>query len=349
MSSSVDNKEMNMIHRFAGDLPRHPRQINGLFEADAEIIKVSDDPPEYLILKTDGIHEEITKKLYDDPYLIGWMAITAPLSDIAATGATPTGVLLSLVMMQHCNTDWLRRFKSGLNDACRAYDTYVLGGDTSYDDRFSVSVTAVATLKSLLPMMRRGIKPGHYLYASGPLGLGNVYAYAKYFDTSVKVEYQPMAKLAESMTIRQFATACMDTSDGLFPALAVLSELNNVGFNLCPLENCLHEKSSKIANPGRLPAWMLLAGPHGEYELIFTIPGHLKNEFEQSCRNKNWQPLYLGEVISEKKLAFSSESIQVQCNPSTIANLYFEADGNITTYFELLTRQHKTWTKTENL
>ena len=346
MSSAVYNKEMSMLRFFAGDLPRHPRQVNGLLEADAEIIKISDDPEEYLILKTDGIHEEITKKLYDDPYLIGWMAITAPTSDIAAVGAKPMGILLSLVLMQQYNTDWLRKFKSGIEDACTAYDTYVLGGDTNFDESFSVSATAVATLKSHPPLLRRGIKPGDFLYATGSLGLGNVYAYTKFFDTSFKVDYQPVARLAEGAFIRQHATACMDTSDGLFPALAVLSDINEVGFNLRPLERCIHQQSSKVQNAAGLPAWMLLAGPHGEYELIFSIPGNLKRDFEQTCENKNWQPLYLGEAISEKKLVFSSESLQVQCHPSAIANLYYEADGNIPTYFELLTQQHKIWTKT---
>jgi len=348
MSSAVDNKEMNIIRHFAGDLARNPCQVNGLLEADAEIIRVGTDPEEYLILKADGIHEEIRKGLYDDPYLIGWMAITAPLSDIAAVGAKPTGVLLSMTLMQHYNSDWLERFKSGISDACNVYGTYVLGGDTSYDEVFSVSTTAVATLKSQAPMLRRGAKPGHHLYATGSLGLGNVYAYAKYFDTSLKIEYQPKARLAESTIIGQYASACMDTSDGLFPALAVLSELNDIGFKLQALETYLNDQSLKVAKSSGLPPWMLLAGPHGEYELIFTIPGNLKVAFERHCQHESWQPLYLGEVITGEKTIFSSGPMQVECNPSTIANLYHDADGNIFTYFELLTRQHIIWTKTQN-
>jgi hypothetical protein len=93
---------------------------------------------------------------------------------------------------------------------------------------------------------------------------------------------------------------------------------------------------------------MLLAGPHGEYELVFTIPGSLKDAFEQKCQHEVWQPLYLGEVIGGRKTIFSTGLLQIECNPSTIANLYHDADGNIFTYFELLNRQHNTWTKTQN-
>jgi len=53
-------------------------QVNRLLEADAEIIRLHTGGDEYLVVKTDAIHEEIREKLYSDPWLIGWMAITAP-------------------------------------------------------------------------------------------------------------------------------------------------------------------------------------------------------------------------------------------------------------------------------
>ena len=93
MKSATFNTEAGILKSIAGDFPRHPRQLNGLLEADAEIIRLSGKEGEYLVLKTDGIHEEIKEKLYDDPYLIGWMTVTAPISDIAAVGAQPTGIL----------------------------------------------------------------------------------------------------------------------------------------------------------------------------------------------------------------------------------------------------------------
>src|SRR4029079_862372 len=108
---------------------------------------------------------------------------------------------------------------------------------------------------------------------SAALGLGNAYAYCRYFDKSLKVYYQPLARLFESRLVRKYATACIDTSDGLFPALSVLSEINNTGVHLTtPLQEILHPRAKKTCQSADLPSWFLLAGPHGEYELLFTIP-----------------------------------------------------------------------------
>lgn len=346
MKSATFNTEAGILKSIAGDFPRHPRQLNGLLEADAEIIRLSGKEGEYLVLKTDGIHEEIKEKLYDDPYLIGWMTVTAPISDIAAVGAQPTGILLSLVLPKHHTNEWLQQFKSGIIDACSSYNIYVLGGDTNYDENFSSSATAVATIKSQRPLFRKGMKPGDLLYATAPLGLGNAYAYYRLFDPTIKVNYQPIARLKESRTINKYATACMDTSDGLFPALSIFAEINKTGFNLTPpLQSLLSPGTLPTQQNSGLPAWMFFAGPHGEYELIFTIPEQLSKNFEAACKEEEWQPLFLGEVIPEMQLSFFSGSLEVHCHPSLIANLFFEVDGNIQSYFERLILQNKIWSE----
>jgi hypothetical protein len=107
----------------------------------------------------------------------------------------------------------------------------------------------------------------------------------------------------------------------------------------------LHSAVLPVQHSSGLPAWMFMAGPHGEYELLFTVPELLNKNFELACQDENWKPLFLGEVIAEKGLSFFSGSLEVHCHPATIANLFYEANGNIHTYFELLMQQHKTWIK----
>jgi len=343
-NSSILNTESATIRSIAGDFPRHPRQLNGLLEADAEIISLPGKNDEWLVIKTDGIHEEIKEKLYEDPYLVGWMTVTAPISDIAAVGACPTGILLSLVLPKQYSDEWLQQFKAGINDACSTYNIYVLGGDTNFDDNFSVSATAVATIKFGRPLLRTGMKPGDFLYATAPLGLGNAYAYYQLFDPTISVDYQPKARLKESKTISQFASACMDSSDGLFPALSVLSEINGLGFKLItPLQSVLCPGVLPTQQHAGLPAWMFLAGPHGEYELLFTVPEVANKKFRQVCEDENWQAIFLGKVIAENKLTFFSESLEIHCHPAAIANLFYESGGNVQTYFERLMLQHKKW------
>lgn len=347
MKDSIINNEAAFIRNLAADFPRHPRQINRLMEADAEIIRLIGTEDEFLVLKTDGIHEEIREGLYEDPYLAGWMCITAPMSDIAAVGAQPTGILLSLTLPQHSTDQWLQQFKEGISAACKTYKTYILGGDTNFDHAFSVSATAVASIKSHRPLLRCGVKGGDYLYSTASLGSGNAYAYYRLFDSSIEIDYQPIARLAESKLIAKYASACIDTSDGLFPALSLLSEINKVGFDLAtPLEDLLQPSISALKHHSALPAWMFLAGPHGEYELLFTVPEKVNNEFQRACEGTILQPILLGKVTDKEAISFSSESLQVQCHPAAIANLFSESNGNIQSYFERLIKQHQHWTNT---
>jgi len=344
--SHTNTKEGSIIRQIAAGFTRYPFQVNGFMEADAEIIRQGSGK-EYFVVKTDAIHEEIQHQLYSDPYLVGWMAVTAPVSDIAAVGATPTGILLSLILPHQPEDKWLHRFQEGISDACARYDIHVWGGDTSFDGLCSVSATVIARAKQSLVMLRKGMNPGDGLYATARLGTGNAYAYARFFDPSLDIPYLPLARLKESAIISRYASACTDTSDGLFPALATLWEVNRMGFSLdVPLLQRLSPEALTVHRQA-LPEWMLLAGPHGEYELLFTVRPEKQQAFQNACWLAGWEPLYLGRVTAGQEVDFISGARHIQCHPALIADLYQEARGDTARYQELLLQQHKSWeTKT---
>lgn len=344
MKKMVVDKEMEMLRSIATAFPRHALQINGLSESDAEIIDLQDHFFQYLVVKTDGLQEEISEKLYEDPYLIGWMAVTVTISDLAAVGSKPLGIQLGLQLQRHYNTDWLKKFQDGINEACALYGVSILGGDTNFSETMSVSTTGIATISKGKPLMRTGMVAGELLYSTGKPGLGNAFAYARYFDNNININYKPVARLRESKLIAAFATTCIDTSDGLFPALSVLSELNKTGFQLDgALQNILHSAALNIIQTTGIPSWMLLAGPHGEYELLFTIPPGMQHAFENGCAMEKWQPFYLGKIIPGNEVHFISDGLKISCQPAVIANLFGESGGNIHLYFDLLKKQHALW------
>lgn len=344
MKQIVDNEVLD-LREIAGIFPRHPWQINKLLEADAEIIEFKNKSFQYLVLKIDGIHEEISQKLYVDPFLIGWMSVTVTISDLAAVGALPFGILLSIQIPQKIDKKWLEIFQKGINEACEIYKVNILGGDTNYDPSIAIVTTGIGTIVDKeKTLFRKKMAIDELLYSTGTLGLGNAFAYAHYFDNSIRIKYQPTARLKESKIIRDYATACMDTSDGLFPALSVLSEINDIGFNLSGLlENIVHEEVLKIEKKSKLPLWVFLAGPHGEYELLFSIPATKQREFEAACGADNWKPTFIGEIIADKKIQFISNKKTIECQPAVIPNLFHKCNNNIQMYFDLLMEQDANW------
>ncbi|HSN47781.1 MAG TPA: thiamine-phosphate kinase [Flavobacterium sp.] len=341
----MEDAEMKKLREIAGAFPRHPWQINQLLEADAEIIEFKNKSFQYLVFKIDGIHEEIEQKLYDDPFLIGWMGITVTISDLVAVGALPFGILISLQIPQNIDKKWLRNLQKGINEACKIYQVNILGGDTNFVPAIAIVSTGIGTIADKeKTLLRKNMAVGELLYSMGKLGLGNAFAYAHFFDKSIKIKYRPTAKLNESRLIQNFATACMDTSDGLFPALSVLSEINNIGFHLCnPVENIVHKEVLKIEKKSKVPLWTFLAGPHGEYELLFSIPPTRQTEFEKACKDDGWKPVFLGKITSKKQIQFISNNKTIECQPALIPNLFQTCKNDVQLYFDMLMKQDAKW------
>lgn len=344
----VANKEIDFFNQITSNFKSHPMQLNQTHEADAEIINCKGQSADYLIVKTDGIHEEIDQQLYEDPYLIGWMSVTAVISDLAAVGSEPLGLLLSLQITDNLTKVWLNEFKRGVNQACEIYQTYVLGGDTNISLHTSINATGIATIKYTKPLMRKPIIPGDLIYSTGKLGLGNAYAYNKFFEQIFNIQYKPTARLQESRFIRNFANSCIDTSDGLFPALSILSQLNQVGIKIkTPCQDLLCNLTHQLSQKTAIPAWIFLAGPHGEYELLFTIPASDQQRFEKSCLEFNWQPLLIGEAVSKLVIEFDSENLHISSEPAEIANLYNQAGKDVIQYFKMLMQKQDNWRRNE--
>ena len=88
--------ENRLLSRWAQLLPRLTTAIGSIHEADAELVPL--DETRWLAVKVDTVAEEIAAGLYADPATAGRIAVISVLSDLAAVGAEPLGLLLSVVL-----------------------------------------------------------------------------------------------------------------------------------------------------------------------------------------------------------------------------------------------------------
>jgi thiamine-monophosphate kinase len=264
--------ENALIASLAASLPRSPLQLNNLQESDAEFITLPGSI--ILALTTDTIAEEIASGLYADPWLAGWMAVMANFSDLAAVGADPLGILLAETIPPLFPVEARMKLQKGIREACVACASYVLGGDTNAGDALQITGTAVGCITDGRPLTRIGIHPGDLLFTTGRLGIGNAFAAVGLMgDRSTLPDYRPSARLRQGRRLRSLAAACMDTSDGALATLDQLARLNGVGFTLASnWEDLLDPACRELAPALGIPPWVFLAGPHGEFELFFTLP-----------------------------------------------------------------------------
>jgi thiamine monophosphate kinase len=100
----------------------------------------------------------------------------------------------------------------------------------------------------------------------------------------------------------------MDTSDGALTTLDELMLRSGVGFRLTvPVTRLLHPAAAHFARTFRLPAWVPLAGPHGEFELVFTIPQSRLESFREASEAAGIDCLRLGVVTRDPGLILSPE------------------------------------------
>jgi len=320
--------EISRIDSLTRLLARYPRQINRSHESDAELVRIP-GMSGILACTTDVIVEEIEAGLYRDPNLIGWMAVTVNASDLAAVGADPIGILITEALPDDLGAAARDAMQAGVRDACAAYGMYVLGGDTSRARSMAVGGCAIGVIpEGEQPLTRLGCRPGDGLFATGLLGTGSAYAFlqlSRRAGIRDACTFRPRARVAEGRILRRFASACIDTSDGVLAACGELARLNRIGIEIeGETERHLEPCARQIAVRAGLPAWTMLAGPHGEFELLFTVPRESVDGMMDAAAAHGWRPLRLGRVTGKRAIVVPGpHAVPCRIDTTRLRNIEF--------------------------
>lgn len=172
-----------------------------------------------------AVEDQHFRREWLSPREIGYRAVTAALSDLAACAAVPLGVLIALELPDSWLDD-LDALADGLGDAVAAADTRIRGGNVSSGHRLSITTTVLGS--AFTPLTRRGAHVGDRVYVTGTLG-----GPGGALDRLLRGEApgadherfaRPRARLAEARWLAERgATAAIDVSDGLFADLRHLA------------------------------------------------------------------------------------------------------------------------------
>ncbi len=155
---------------------------------------------------------------------VGRRAAAANLADVAAMGASPTTLVVSVVIPPELPVAWVEDLARGLGEACAACGATVVGGDLSAGRAVVVAATAHGDLAGRAPILRSGARPGDVVALAGRAGDS---AAGLALLTAGRTDFGPAASLiaaylrpeppirAGPAASRAGATAMMDVSDGL--------------------------------------------------------------------------------------------------------------------------------------
>ena len=210
---------------------------------------------------------------------IGHKALAVNLSDLAAMGANPKWFTLALTLPE-VDKNWLAEFTQGLKLLADEHHCYLVGGDTTRGP-LSITIQVMGLVDKGKVMLRSGAKAGDKIYVTGTLGdaaLGLQQPDNKFCKQ--RLDY-PTPRVAESTLIKDYASACLDISDGLLQDLSHILKASNVGANLNLQDLPLSPSLSEIDRSEALQ-YALKGGD--DYELLFTIPESKQLAFEEKCQ-----------------------------------------------------------------
>lgn len=335
MSTMEKICENVIIDAWAKQFSRAPIQVNRSHETDAELIEIQGNPDVYLAATIDTVAEEIAVGLYQDPYTMGWVTVMASLSDLAAVGARPLGLVISTSVEASRNDAFVSRIARGMEDACRSAGTFILGGDTNASTTISLTCCALGLVPRKSMMRRVGCKPGETVFVSNGLGTGNGLGFVKlgHYPEPLFPEYsyRPVARFKEASVVGKYATCCMDTSDGLLTTLDQLMRLNGFGFAIeCAWENILFPDVFRFCDRTGTPHWLMIAGPHGEFELVFTVPPGRVDQFLTASQQAGLHPIRIGTVQGSPDISLHMDSGRtVHVDMAPLRNLLYTVDGDV--------------------
>ncbi len=228
-------------------------------EDDAAVLTLE---TETLVITQDALVSGIHVREDEDPADIAWKLVTVNLSDLAAKGAEPVGVLISHMLGQGDE-----RFVEGLGEVLRAYDVPLLGGDTvgSGGERRSWTCTALGRATHTPVPDRRGAHEGDTIYVTGTLGLAmlGIDEDERNTESEADLAYRrPRPLLAEGRALAPLVSAMMDVSDGLLLDCQRMARASGTSFHL-------DSRSFPVADPARADA---CARWGDDYQLLFTAP-----------------------------------------------------------------------------
>ncbi len=194
---------------------------------------------------------------------LGWKAAAVNLSDLAAMGAEPEALLVTLALSADLHADAVVALYQGLAET----GVPVAGGDVTRGGDVTVVVTAVG--RSERVPGRAGARPGDAVVVTGPLGAAAAGLHAlreglEGFDELVARHRRPPLRLAEGRRLAKVAHAVVDLSDGIAGDAARIAERSRCRVVLEPERIPRAPGIDAVAD---LPFWT-----HGEdYELLAVL------------------------------------------------------------------------------
>jgi thiamine-monophosphate kinase len=259
---------------------------------------------------------------------IAHKAIAVNLSDLAAMGAEPSWLSLSLTLPQ-ANDAWLSAFSDKVAELTEYFSIQLIGGDT-VKGPLSITITAQGFVPQESVLTRDGAKNGDWIFVTGTLGdagagldiLSNKLAVddVSARDYLVKRHRCPTPRVLAGTVIRRLASACIDVSDGLLQDVMHIATASGTGVIIhlekLPISEAL---GSYVKDLHQALEYATTAGD--DYELLFTVPEERRNSVQTALDSYAIEHTCIGQMTG------ASGKLDLKLNDEAFTSSFVETLG----------------------
>ena len=245
------------LARFFGSPPGVPVPIGD----DAAVVK---NPGRCSVLCCDPVVAGVHFDADTAPQWVGRKAVNRNLADLAAMGARPDWLLVSLVLPRDYPAAARQALMRGIRSAARAGGCAVVGGDVATSDGpLVVTVTAVGHPVGAV-LRRSGARAGDAIHVTGALGGSRLGAHLR---------FRPPLAEGEWLARQRGIGAAMDVSDGLLLDLATLLAASGpgLGAELDAASLPIRAAARRLAGGDAEAAMHRALGDGEDHVLLFTV------------------------------------------------------------------------------
>jgi thiamine-monophosphate kinase len=214
------------------------RGANILIDVGDDAAAFSVDEGNVVVTTTDHCPTPVISMLSsDDPWVRGWYSMLISLSDLAAMGARPLGMLLAVEANPESTLDDLKKFYQGALVASREFSCPIIGGNLREGERLHCVSTAFGQVDSRRILRRDGARAGQKILVLGDMGVFWAAVLAeinrlppppRYAEAFISALRRPIPRLAEGAVVASLGLAecAIDNSDGLVASFHELARAN---------------------------------------------------------------------------------------------------------------------------
>ncbi len=235
--------------------------------------RISNDAARFapdLVVTQDALVEDVHfRRDWTSWHDLGYKAAAVNISDLAASGAEPEALIVSLGLPGESELDDVVELYEGIAEA----GVPVLGGDTTSAERLYLSVTALGRAERVPG--RDGARPGDLLVVTGPLGASAAGFYClreRLTSPLARAHLRPPLRVAEGKELARSAHAMLDISDGLASDALRIAERSGCRLVIELEQVPIADGVAEIAAHFKRDVYELACAFGEDYELLAAVP-----------------------------------------------------------------------------